>query len=198
MHDGQMDKEPDIWVRSEPWNTASPAFRREVAAMLCRIWPDCGDGGDTHDFEFQAQSFYCRINEALAGYAAVLKKDIVHHGCSFRIAGLSCVAVVPEFRRMGAGRKLVSAAGRWLAGQPDVDLGIFTCRPELAPFYNRADGWEAAPDVVLVGNSEPGALSSSALNVTVLMRLFSAKAWAHEAQLRHGTVNLDFPSGRVL
>lgn len=40
--------------------------------------------------------------------------------------------------------------------------------------------------------------AGSALDVTVLMRLFSAKAWAHEAQLRHGTVNLGFPSGRFL
>lgn len=185
-------------VLTEDYNAASPAFRREIAAMLRRIWPDCGGEEEVHDARFRARSFYCRMDGVLAGYAAVLRQDIVHGGIPFRLAGLSCVATAPEFRRRGVGRRLVSAASCWMAEQPELDFGIFTCHPALAPFYCEAGGWEVAPDVVLIGNSEPGALSSSALGVAVLMRLFSAGARACEAQLRHGVINLGFPPGQFL
>lgn len=190
-------------VQSIDYNQAPDTLQREIAVMLHRVWPDaCPMPGVTipeaHDKELNARSFYSYIDGKLVSYAGVVHKTIKHDGQTFNIAGLSCVATDPEYRGYGFGLRTVAAATQWIEKQRDIDFGIFTCKPSLASFYNRAGAWPVLPDVVLIGSQDEGALSSESLDVIVLMRLFSEKSRDYESILRHTTINLDFPEGQFL
>ncbi|MBJ8071075.1 GNAT family N-acetyltransferase [Bacillus cereus] len=190
-------------VQSTDYNQASDALRREIAVMLQRVWPDSDPLPEwkipeTHLKEFNVHSFYSYIDEKLVSYAGVVRKTIHHKGQPFNIAGLSCVATDPDYHGQGLGLHTVTAATEWIEKQSDIDFGIFTCKPSLAPFYNRAGSWPVIPDVVLIGREDENALSSASLEVAVLMRLFSKKAKSHKSMLRHTTINLDFPVGQFL
>lgn len=190
-------------VQSTDYNQASDALRSEIAVMLQRVWPDSdplpeGKIPETHLKEFNVHSFYSYIDEKLVSYAGVVRKTIHHKGQPFNIAGLSCVATDPDYHGQGLGLHTVTAATEWIEKQSDIDFGIFTCKPSLAPFYNRAGSWPVIPDVVLIGREDENALSSASLEVAVLMRLFSKKANSHKSILRHTTIILDFPVGQFL
>lgn len=192
-----------IIVRSLYYNKAPDTLKRELAEMLHLVWPDaCPMPGATipeaHDKEFNARSFYSYIDGKLVSYAGVVHKTIEHDGQTYNIAGLSCVATAPKYQGQGLGLRTVAAATQWIEKQRDIDFGIFTCNPSLASFYNRAGAWPVAPDVMLIGNRNEGALSSKLLDVVVLMRLFSEKAKAYESTLGHTTINLDFHEGQFL
>lgn len=80
----------------------------------------------------------------------------------------------------------------------DIDVGIFTCHPDLAVFYKKAGDWEISPDVKLIGSHDVGALSSEDLNVVILMRLFSAKSQENKALFCKEPISLDFPIGEFI
>lgn len=190
-------------VQSTDYNQVSDALRREIALMLQRVWPDFDPLPEekipeTHLKEFNVRSFYSYIDGKLVSYAGVVRKTIHHKGQPFNIAGLSCVATDPDYHGQGLGLHTVTAATEWIEKQSDIDFGIFTCKPSLAPFYNRAGSWPVIPDVVLIGRKDEDALSSVSLEVVVLMLLFSKKAKSHKSMLRHTTINLDFPVDQFL
>ena len=121
----------------------------------------------------------------------MLQKDIVHAGVLFRLAGLSCVATLPEYRKLGFGSCLVRSATDWMVQKKLLD-------PEFIHFYHRCGGWQVNPNVTLIGNAKPGALNSKTLSVAVLQRIFSRHAQKHKVLLTHGLINLDFPDGEFL
>jgi len=189
-------------VQSIDYNQASEELRREIAALLHRVWPDvCMAPEETipaaHDKDFHARSFFSYADGRLVSYAGVVFKTIKHEGQTFKIAGLSSVATDPGYQGRGLGFRTVSAATRWVE-QSNADFGIFTCEPSLARFYEQAGSWRIASDVILSGSRNEGALSSDTLPVVVLMRLFSTKARAFESILRHTTIYLDLPAGKFL
>ncbi|MBE9916036.1 GNAT family N-acetyltransferase [Paenibacillus donghaensis] len=189
-------------VQSIYYNQAPDALRREIAAMLNRIWPDdslmsSGTIPATHDESLNARSFFAYVDGRLVSYAGVVRKSIKHEGHFFNIAGLSCVATHPDYQAQGLGLQTVAAATQWME-QSGADWGIFTCKPHLAGFYDRAGAWPVVPNVTLIGSRDTGALSSESLQVVVLMRLFSAKAYAYESILRHTTIDLGLPVGHFL
>ncbi|MGH1161602.1 GNAT family N-acetyltransferase [Bacillus mycoides] len=190
-------------VQSTDYNQASDALRREIAVMLQQVWPDFDSTpketiSETHLKEFNVRSFYSYIDGKLVSYAGVVRKTIHHKGQIFNIAGLSCVATDPDYHGQSLGLQTVAAATEWIEKQSDIDFGIFTCKPSLAHFYNRAGSWPVLPDIVLIGREDEDALSSESLEVVVLMRLFSKKAKFHKSMLCHTTINLDFPVGQFL
>lgn len=183
----------------QKYNDASETLRKEIAEMLQQIWPNAADDSElSHPLELTAHSFFCRVDGKLVAYTAVLQKDIVHAGVLFRLAGLSCVATLPEYRKLGFGSCLVRSATDWMAQKKQLDFGIFTCQPEFIHFYHRCGGWQVNPNVTLIGNAKPGALNSKTLSVAVLQRIFSRHAQKHKVLLTHGLINLDFPDGEFL
>ena len=142
--------------------------------------------------------FTAALTENWFAYTSVLQKDIVHAGVLFRLAGLSCVATLPEYRKLGLGSCLVRSATDWMVQKKQLDFGIFTCQPEFIHFYHRCGGWLVNPNVTLIGNAKPGALNSKTLSVAVLQRIFSRHAQKHKVLLTHGLINLEFPDGEFL
>lgn len=185
------------------YNQTPDALRYEIAVILHRVWPDvCPMPGETipeaHEEELNVRSFYSHIDGKLVSYAGVIRKTINHNGQTFHIAGLSCVVTDPDYHGQGLGLQTVATATQWIEEQSDIDFGIFTCKPSLAYFYNRAGAWPIVPNITLIGSKDEDALSSESLEVVVLMRPFSEKAKVHESMLRHTTINLDLPVGQFL
>lgn len=195
-HSGSIDAVVEIL-----YDVAPAPLQREIEELVDRAYGSSDTAGDDppplHDPVLRARSFYLRVDGQIVSYAGVVTKSIRHAGQSFTIAGLSNVATDPELQRRGYGRRVVAAATRFIE-RSGIDLGLFTCAPELVPLYAAAGSWEPAPDVILVGNAAPDALNSGTLGVVVLMRLFSPQAQAAAASLRHGTIDLDLPSGQFL
>jgi GNAT superfamily N-acetyltransferase len=150
-----------------------------------------------HDQALGARCFYVRAAGRLASYAAVVRTTARIDGDAWAVAGLSCVATDPEWRRRGLGTTTVAAATRAIE-RSGADLGVFTCDPELAGFYARAGGWPTAPAATLLGSREPGALSSAALGKVVLMRLLSERARQQPARLERAAIDLGLPVGQFL
>lgn len=188
-------------IHAIPYNRAGDALRRSIDLLQYRAYPEAGapegEPQPLHDPALDALSFYLVDGGRVVSYAAVVHKQIVHEGATFWIAGLSCVATDPEYRRRGLGARAVGAATRYIADST-IDVGVFTCDPPLAAFYERAGAWQIAPDVVLIGNRHEGALTSASLQKAVLMRLFSAKARAAAGRLRRTTIDLDLPPGQFI
>ncbi|KWZ42410.1 acetyltransferase [Burkholderia savannae] len=191
-------------LHSIRYNDAPDALRRQFALLHQRVDPDDAFApGETtpviHDPRLDAMSFYVSTpaNHEVVGYAAVVRKTISHAGERFSIGGLSWVATDPAHRRAGLGTRTVAAATQWLQAS-GIDIGVFTCDPPLARFYARAGRWPVAARVTLIGSRAQGALRSDTLNKVVLMRLFSAKARAAEAELSRATIDLDLPLSQFL
>lgn len=191
-------------LHSIRYNDAPDALRHRFALLHQRVDPDDAFAPDgpppvIHDPRLDAMSFYAstRSNSEVVSYAAVVRKTIVHAGKRFSIGGLSWVATDPAHRRAGLGARTVSAATQWMAAS-GLDIGVFTCDPPLARFYARAGDWPTAAHVTLIGSRAAGALRSDTLNKVVLMRLFTAKARAAEAELSRATIDLDLPPGQFL
>ena len=189
-------------IHAIPYNRACDRLRRDIALLQHRVAPTaCPPPSDPvppeHDPLLDALSFYLMADGRVVSYAAVVHKQIRHGDETFWVAGLSCVATDPDYQGRGLGLRTVAAATRYIE-HSTTDIGIFTCDPPLAGFYARAGAWPVAPDVILIGSHHEGALSSMSLRKVVLMRLFSAKAQAAAAQLRHTTIDLDLPVGQFL
>jgi predicted N-acetyltransferase YhbS len=191
-----------IETRRIPYDEAPADLRRQFFLMRSRaglperLSPD-GVPAPLHDPALDAVSFYACDGGEIVSYAAVVRKSIGHAGQAFEIAGLSAVVTDPRVRGRGFGLGVVRDATRWME-RSGAHLGIFTCDPPLAGFYERAGAWPVAPDVVLVGNRSDDALRSDTLGKVVLMRLFTESARAAAPVLTHATIALDLPAGQFL
>ena len=186
-------------VQVVDYNTALPSLRREIATLQDLAYgtsesASSGRLSPLHVPALNARSCFIRSDGWLVSYASVVTKAIVLAGQTFTISGLSCVATDPYYRHRGLARRVVAAATAHIE-RSGVDFGVFTCDPELARLYASAGSWSIAPNVVLVGSRDPSAITSSALGVVVLMRLFSTKAHAVAGTLLRGTIDLDLPVG---
>ncbi len=186
-------------VQFVDYNTAPPSLRREIATLQDLAYgpsdPEAnGRLSPLHNPALNARSCFIRSDGWLVSYAGIVTKAIVHAGQSFTISGLSCVATDPDYRHRGLARRVVAAATAYIE-QSGVDFGVFTCAPEIVRLYTGAGSWSITPDAVLVGSRDPSAITSSALGVAVLMRLFSTKAQAVAGTLLSGTIDLDLPIG---
>lgn len=189
-------------VQTLLYDEASAPLRRAIASLVDVAYgsTDAEPDDDTkplHAADLHARSFFICVDGRVVSYAGVITKTIQHTDQTFTIAGLSSVATDPAHQRQGLAMRTVAAATRHIE-QSGVDIGVFTCAPALVPLYAAAGSWTIAPDVVLIGNSAPGALSSAALDVVVLMRLLSDKARGAAGSLLHGTIDLDLPMGEFL
>lgn len=187
-------------IHAVAYNRAGQALRHAIALLQHRVAPDTvpppSDPTEPeHDPMLDAMSFYLVDGRQVVSYAAVVHRQVAHDGTQLRLAGLSCVATDPEYQRRGLGARTVAAATRCIEDS-NADIGIFTCDPPLARFYQRAGGWAVTPGIILLGSRHPDALSSAALGKAVLMHLISERARAMAADLHAATIDLDLPVGQ--
>jgi GNAT superfamily N-acetyltransferase len=188
-------------VDAIPYERTGKLLLREFALLQHRVYstPKRVDAGQKapqlHDPSFDVLSFFVGEGDRVIAYAGVAMKRIKHAGEPLDIGGLSCVMIDPGYQRQGIGSKVVAAATRCIE-RSSLDVGVFTCDPPLARFYQRAGAWPVAPDVVLAGSHDEAALRSDRLNKVVLLRLLSERAMA--LAFAHSTIDLDLPLGQFL
>lgn len=188
-------------IHALPYNRAGEALRFAIARLQHRAYPALIPPPEEtftpeHDPALDALSFYLADNGRIISYAAVVHLSVIHAGETYRASGLSCVATDPDFRRRGLGTRVIAVATRAILDS-DADLGLFTCDPPLTDFYTQV-GWSLAPNVVLIGNRMPGALSSATLGKGVLIRLISARAQAAAESLEQSVLDLNLPAGQFV
>lgn len=182
------------------YNAAPVELVQQFAALQRRAYQageptQAQDPKPLHDPALSARSFYLQRDNRTVAYAGVVTKVIQHGDRPFTISGLSCVATDPDYQRQGLGRRVVAAATFFIE-QSGVDFGVFTCAPYLTGFYFEAGYWQEAPQVVLLGSQNPEAITSEAIDVVVLLRLFSTRAKAETGNLLRGVIDLNLPVGQ--
>ncbi|MDJ0383009.1 GNAT family N-acetyltransferase [Streptomyces sp. G-G2] len=143
----------------------------QVAALEEHAWPGSRPG---HDPALAPRVMLLLDGEgAVAAALALLHKEIRHAGRTYRAAGLSAVVTREDARGRGHGGRLVAAARAALADVPGLDLALFSCDRDLAPFYEAA-GFQRLPGAVLVGGTpeEPLATDAPGFDKVVLAAFF--------------------------
>lgn len=166
-------------MRIEVFSEASvpPALRRQVVALQDQAWPQETPSGlaPWHDPALDPVSMLLVDDEDRVLVALdILSKLIEHAGETWAASGLSAVVTDTKLRGRGHGTRLAAAARDRLAASA-VDLGIFTCDPDLQAFYERA-GWEHLPETVLIGGTPGDPFPSDALGKVTLGAFFSERA----------------------
>lgn len=147
--------------RIEIHDAALPAaLAAQVAALEAQAWPGAGAG---HDPALAPESVLLLDGggSVVASLALLFKPVRLADGRAYRAAGLSGVVTRAGLRGRGHGARLVAAARARLAADPAVDLALFSCDRELAPFYEAA-GFEVLPGTVLVGGTPADPLATDA------------------------------------
>lgn len=78
--------------------------------------------------------------DVLIAHAEVNWRWLEHGGKRYKVYGLSAVYVAPSFRKEGFGKMVVREATDWIKQQPDADISMLFCLPELKGFYESC-GW---------------------------------------------------------
>lgn len=156
-------------------------LRQQVDTLQDAEWPPpSGVARHGHDPALDPVTVVLVDDGRVVAGLDVLSKVITHRGLEFRAAGLSAVVTEPACRRAGLGRRLVLAA-RDLMISRAVDLGVFTCDPQLARFY-RCAGWRCLPGTCLVGGTPLEPLRSDELGKVTMAAFFTGHGRAHEPE----------------
>jgi GNAT superfamily N-acetyltransferase len=187
-------------IRSAAYGSLDMSHWRQIAALQDRAYGSVAagsvsDGAPLHDPALNARSFMLFADGRLVSYAGVVTTTIEASGEPYIASGLSSVAADPDVQRRGFASQVIAAASRHIANS-GVDIGVFTCAPHLTGLYAAAGDWQIAPDAVVIGSRDLGALTSTTLGVTVMMRLFSERAIASADAIRRSTIDLGLPLGQ--
>jgi GNAT superfamily N-acetyltransferase len=118
----------------------------------------------------------------------VLTKEIRHAGAPYRASGLRAVVTDPGHRGKGYGLRLVRAAHDLVRDRGD-DLMLFTCDPELVPFYEAA-GSRVLPGTVVLGGTPEQPVRSDDFGKVTLAALFSEQARSAAASFEQSEIAL--------
>ncbi|MGU5680086.1 GNAT family N-acetyltransferase [Aeromonas allosaccharophila] len=180
------------------WVHMNPKQQRDVVSLLDRVWPslhlsDAANVASLHNPSLKPQSLRLLRGDEPVAYVAVLSQTVEVAGQSYLAQGLSCVACEPELQGLGLGSRVVAEATAWMKNS-GADIGIFTCDPELVPFYSRF-GWAEVPRLLLYGSLDVGAINSVDAGKRVMLQLWSTRAKAREVDFGQTKINLGLPIG---
>ncbi len=172
-----------------PQHAVPAVLRAQVITLQDQAWPATGaDRSRGHDPALHPIRMLLVEADVVLASLAILSKSIIHRGHRFAASGLSTVVTDRAHRARGHGHRLVTAARESMAAS-GADLGIFTCDPALAGFYQRA-GWQVLPGTVLIGGTPEAPFPSDQFNKATLARLFTDHARAHRHSFDHARIQL--------
>ncbi|MGL5103326.1 MAG: GNAT family N-acetyltransferase [Plesiomonas sp.] len=188
-------------VSVKPYQELDDSIKFDINALIHQVWGDTlSDPEDfissPHNIEYHPYSCTVYANGMLVSYAAILTFPVTHHGITFLVAGLSCVATAPGFERQGFGCLAVNAATQHILAS-QADIGLFTCDPPLQAFYARS-GWQVQENLRLISHLGTGALCSRELGKVVLLKLVSSFAQTKANLFCDDTLNLGLGSGQFI
>lgn len=160
-----------------PQEDASPRLREAILALEDTAWPP-EPGAPAACWPSDPATYLTSLilveDGAAVAHAAVRQREIWHRGGVYLAYGLSEVVVSPGRRRQGLGLRVIRAAAAFIE-EHEPDVSLFTCRPELTPFYAKG-GWEPLPGTCLVGGTRAAPFRSDSLGLAVMARFYSEKA----------------------
>ncbi|GEK29593.1 GNAT family N-acetyltransferase [Furfurilactobacillus siliginis] len=107
----------------------------------------------------------------------------------YHVTGLSEVMIDPAYRHKGFGISLIMTAYA-LIQHDDADFTIFTCTPDLVPFYEQG-GWQSSPQTVLIGGSAADPIASDKIGTVAMMSFFTPAAMDNQAEIEKSTIQLN-------
>jgi len=134
-------------------------------------------------------------NAIVVSHAVVLRKAMTHTGKQYSAFGLGSMVTNPSYRRQGFGRRILEYATEHME-QEGADIGVFTCDPHLAEFYNW-NGWETTKSTPLVGGTEGKPFPSDKLGKLTVIQFFSDRAKAQRNSILAGPIYLELGEGKL-
>jgi aminoglycoside 2'-N-acetyltransferase I len=168
----------DLHIEAFPEAGVPSTLRRQMVAIQDEAWPvdEPSAPAPWHDPALAPVSMLLVRGHRVLATLDIVSKELEHAGERWSASGLSAVVTAGEERGHGYGGQLVVAARERIADS-GVDLGLFTCDPELQGFYERA-GWEYLPGTVLLGGTPKDPLPSDTLGKVAIGAFFSQRARA--------------------
>ncbi len=161
-----------------------PALRWQILSFM-RVWETEGFVGRWRGRrwisrpEFHPVHFVLTDDDFVVAHAEVLWMDWQHNGVVYKPYGISAVFVYPDYRGQGNGLRIIQSATEYIDQQPDADVGMFWCAPDLRGFYLRC-GWTYMETAVTFLGDTPE--SSQRHDEEILfMRFLSPKGIQHRA-----------------
>ena len=168
-----------------------PLVRYQILSFL-RVWDTEGFVGRGHGRrwigrpEFNPVHVVLMDDDFLVAHTEVVSMNWQHVGIDYQAYGISSVFVYPDYRNMGHGLRIVQSATEYILQQPDADIGMFWCAPELRGFYLHT-GWEHIEGAVtMLGDTrEQAQLHDEEI---LFMRYFSPKGQQHRGDFQTSPV----------
>lgn len=168
----------DLRIEAFPEADVPSTLRLQMVAIQDEAWPVDEPSGSApwHDPALAPVSMLLVRGDRVLAALDILSKELEHAGERWSASGLSAVVTARTQRSHGYAGRLVVAARERIADS-GVDLGLFTCDPELRGFYERA-GWEHLPGTVLIGGTPDDPFPSDTLGKVTLGAFVSDRARA--------------------
>ncbi|OGY29725.1 MAG: hypothetical protein A3F33_00900 [Candidatus Woykebacteria bacterium RIFCSPHIGHO2_12_FULL_43_10] len=173
----------------------SPVLKWQILTAMRFIWPEGFEGvnldrtwicpGEFYPLHFIATDFTrdgsSKSAKIVISHGAVLQRDLMHCGETFRVLGLGGVYTLPAFRHSGVASDLVMKATDHILTRPRADVAIATCRPELVGWYSRF-GWVPIKEGRIIPTTETE--NGQPLDEVLLMLFISEKGRRAETLFR--------------
>ena len=149
-----------------------PATDAAVRELLCACYP--GDGAvfsRSRHWHGSAPewSFVARRGARAVGHVAVVVRTVSCAGRSAKIAGIQNLAVIPEFRKTGLSRRLMTAAMQE-AARRGIRWGLLFCLPGLERLYASL-GWKRLSVPVTQADEHGRSAPIPAKNIAMALEL---------------------------
>lgn len=171
----KQDELPDIWYH-------------QILSFQRIVWPE---GFENENFyrdwitkpEDNPISILLTHGNLLISHVQVVSRKITHMGNDFIFYGLTGVLTYPSFRKQGYGKQVVQEGMKYIDGQANRDIVLFSCEEKNVPFYQKC-GWVFNDIPVFEGDESDPKLTKS----RVAMQFVSAKAKQHQEKFTENPI----------
>ena len=178
-------------------DAAFQKLKSQIIALEETAWPSAPE--EEPIYPVQPNTFvtaFVIIKEGKAiGQVAIRKQSFSHKGTSYLAYGISEMVTHPAYQKQGLGTQLLQKVATFIEGQKP-DICIFTCRPELIPFYKKGGFW-FCEKLFLVGGTPENPFPSQELGLCTMLRLYSKRAIINKAGFAQGEIFLNLGDGQL-
>lgn len=170
-----------------------PADKVALTNLSHHYWPNVADQPEDESLRRYLEQEIIVVmhdkNGELAGSLKIPTTPVVINEHHYQISGLSEVMIAPQYLHKGFGTSLILTAFA-LIQHDDADFSIFTCPPDLVPFYELG-GWTSSPQTRLIGGTSSAPIASDKVGTVAMLSYFTPIALDHEQQIVDSTVRLN-------
>jgi GNAT superfamily N-acetyltransferase len=110
-----------------------------------------------------------RLDDEIVSIVGILQRDCLLDGQPLRLAGISGVATLLQYRRRGFASTLMRAAGDFMREHFDAGFALLLCAPTTMPMYARV-GWQVIQGPMLFSQPDGSRHSFEEILMVLLLR----------------------------